>query len=325
MRGLVVLAFDPRPQTAVERLDAVERAGVEVGEPAFAEGPEPSLDLSLGRWLEGLGVDQRDAELGADEGEVPGPVAGAVVDVEAVRQSAAHEGLPEHGQEGGGVLGEREGGVGDDAGGVVDEGDQIGLAAPAAVGDGRAVHDVAHPQLAGVPVGEAAAVGGGPARVAVEEPLAGEQPVDRRGREMDVVRHALPPRLVDHGAHGEGGAGGLYGDQQFGGLRGQPAGTAAVGARPGMQGVEAAAPVEAHPVAEGLGGDPGAVRAGDVVDASGLVAQPGADARGAGRQVDEVGDQAVSEQRHGLPEVVVGGLRHVAGLVRRRGGRCGER
>ena len=42
-------------------------------------------------------------------------------------------------------VGEGEGGEGDDAGGVVDEGDQVGLAASPAVGDGRAVHDVAHP------------------------------------------------------------------------------------------------------------------------------------------------------------------------------------
>ena len=57
VRGLVAPAFDPRPQASVERLNAVERAGVEVGEPAFAEGPEPPLDLSLCRWLERLGVD----------------------------------------------------------------------------------------------------------------------------------------------------------------------------------------------------------------------------------------------------------------------------
>ena len=31
---------------------------------------------------------------------MPGPVAGAVVDVEAVRRSAPHEGLPEYAQEG---------------------------------------------------------------------------------------------------------------------------------------------------------------------------------------------------------------------------------
>ena len=248
-----------------------------------------------------------------------------IIDVQPSRLSAAHERLLEHGQEGGGVLGEREGGIGDDAGGVVDEGGQVGLAASAAVRDGRAVHDVAHPQFAGVAVGEAPAVGDRLVGVAVEESLAGEQAVDGGRREMDVVGDAPTAGVVDDGAHGECGVGGLDGDQLFGDLGGQPAGAAAVGARPGMQGVEAAAAVEAHPVAEGLGGDAGAVGAGDVVVAFGLGAQPGADAGGAGRQVDEVGDEAVAEQRHGLPGVVVGCLRHVVGLVRRRGGRIGER
>ena len=169
-------------------------------------------------------------------------------------------------------------------------------------------------------VGEASAVGDRLVGVALEEPLAGEQAVDGGRREVDVGGNVLPPCFADHGAHGERGVGRLHGDQRFGDLGGQPAGTAAVGAWPGMQGVEAAAAVEAQPVAEGLGGDAGAVGAGDVVVAFGLGAQPGADARGAGWQVDEVGDEAVAEQRHGLPEVVVGGLRHVAGLVRRRGG-----
>ena len=62
-----------------------------------------------------------------------------------------------------------------------------------------------------------------------------------------------------------------------------------------MQRVEAAAAVEPHPVADGLGGDARPVRAGDVVVAFGLGAQPGADARGTGREVDEVGDEAVAE------------------------------
>ena len=50
-------------------------------------------------------------------------------------------------------VGEGEGGVGDDAGDVVDEGDQVGLAAAPAVGDVGVVHDVAHPQFAGMAVG----------------------------------------------------------------------------------------------------------------------------------------------------------------------------
>ena len=42
MRGLVILAFDPGPEAAVEGLDVAEGVGVEVVEPALPEGPEPS-------------------------------------------------------------------------------------------------------------------------------------------------------------------------------------------------------------------------------------------------------------------------------------------
>ena len=159
VRGLVVVALDPRPQAAVEGLDAADGVEVEVVEPALAQGSEPSLDLRLRGRLEGPGVDQRDAELGADEGEMAGAVAGAVVDVEADGQSAAHEGLLSTGRKAAGVRAPQAARWRTrrrrDAGGVVDEGDQVGLASPPAVGDVGAVHDVAHPQFAGMAVGEA--------------------------------------------------------------------------------------------------------------------------------------------------------------------------
>ena len=83
----------------------------------------------------------------------------AVVDVESCGQTAAQDSLFEHGQEGGGILGVGEGRVGDDASGVVDEGDEIGFAFTAVVvGDGGSVHDVAHPQFCGFVEGEAAPV-----------------------------------------------------------------------------------------------------------------------------------------------------------------------
>ena len=280
-------------------------------EPAAAQGPEPPFDFSLAGWLVGTRVDEGDAELGAHQGELPGPVVGAVVDVESRGQASAQDRLLEHRQEDRGVLGEGEGGEGDDAGGVVDEGDQVGLAAAAAVGDGRAVHDVAHPQLAGVSVGEAPSVGHRLLGPPVEEAFAGEQAVDGRRREIQVRGDITPAGGVDDGAHGEGRVAGLDGDQEFGDVRRHAAGAAPVAAGPGMQGVEAALAVALEPVADGLGGDAGARRAGDVVVLGGLGAQPSADAGRAARQVGEVGDEAVPEQRHGLPGVVVGCVRHV--------------
>ena len=72
-------------------------------------------------------VDERDAELGTDQGELAGAVVGAVVDIEALGDAAADEGVGEHGEEGLDVLRGGEGGEGDDAGGVVDEGDEGAL------------------------------------------------------------------------------------------------------------------------------------------------------------------------------------------------------
>ena len=82
----------------------------------------------------------------------------------------------------GGVFGEGEGGEGDDPGGIVDEGDEEGLSALAPVADLGSVHDVGHPQLAGVAEGESSPVGGdGVAGAFVEQAFAREQAVHGRG------------------------------------------------------------------------------------------------------------------------------------------------
>ena len=89
MGGVVILALDPRPEAAVQRLEAVGELGIEVGEPAGAKGSEPALDLSLSRGMMRSCVDEGDAELGADQGELAGAVVGAVVDIEALGDAAA--------------------------------------------------------------------------------------------------------------------------------------------------------------------------------------------------------------------------------------------
>ena len=154
--------------------------------------------------------------------------------------SPAQEGLFEHGQEGGGVLGEGEGGEGDDAGGVVDEGDEIGLAALSAIGNGGTVHDIGHPQLGGLPVLEAAAVRGRLPGTLVEEAFAGEQAMDGGRGEMDVGREIALAGGVDDGTHGQGRVVLLDRDEQFGEVRRHAAGAAAVAAVLRIEGVEAA-------------------------------------------------------------------------------------
>ena len=86
MGRLVVLALDPGPEAAVERLGAQGGIGVEAFEPGGAKRPEEALDFPLSRWLLGASVDERDAELGAHEGELVRAVVGTVVDVEPQRK-----------------------------------------------------------------------------------------------------------------------------------------------------------------------------------------------------------------------------------------------
>ena len=194
MGRLVVLALDPGPQGAVQCVEAGGGLGGEVGEPGGAKGAEEAFDFSLPRGLIGAGVDERDAELGAHERELLGAVVGAVVDEQSHGESPACDGLLEHGQERGGVLRVREGGEGEDAGGIVDKRDEEALSAPAPVADLRPVHHIAHPQLAGVAEGEASPVGGGGvAGVFVEQALAREQAVHGGGGER-VVDAALAGR-----------------------------------------------------------------------------------------------------------------------------------
>ena len=195
MGRLVVLALDPGPEAAVERLEARGGIGVEAFEPGGAERSEEPLDFPLSRWLPGASVDERNPELGAHEGELVRAVVGTVVDVEPQRKSPAGERALEHRQERGGALGEVEGGEGEHAGGIVDEGHEEGLSAPAPIADLRSVHDIAHPQLAGVAESEASPVDGdGLAGAFVEKAFAREQPMHRGGSQR-----ALDPALARYG------------------------------------------------------------------------------------------------------------------------------
>ena len=296
MGRLVVLALDPGPEAAVERLEAQGGIGVEAFEPGGAERSEEALDFPLSRWLPGASVDERDAELGAHEGELVRAVVGTVVDVEPQRKSPAGECALEHRQERGGALGEVEGGEGEHAGGIVDEGHEEGLSASAPIADLRSVHDIAHPQLAGVAEGEASPVDGdGLAGAFVEKAFAREQPMHRGGSQR-----ALDPALArraDEGVDRERGLLGLQPHEQLGDIGGQAAGPAAVDTGLRIQRLEAAAAVQRQrqPIADGLGGNAGAPRAGDGVGVVGLLTQPLADARCARGEMGEVGNQPVAE------------------------------
>ena len=152
------------------------------------------------------------------------------------------------------------------------------------------MHDVAHPQLAGVAEGEAAAVGA-VRRRPVEQPLATEQPV--HGGRGERLIDAFGPCLPDDDAHRACGVLGLQRDEALGDLGRKPPGLPPVGARLGVKRVEAAVAVELDPPPDRVGGDPGPVGSGDRVGLAGLVAQLVADALRAQRQMHQIGNHAV--------------------------------
>lgn len=86
-----VLVLDPGPEALIERVERA-RIGLEQrGQELSADGAKPALQLALPLWRKRPGVDEGHAELGADEREMACAVGAAVVDVEALGNSAAQE------------------------------------------------------------------------------------------------------------------------------------------------------------------------------------------------------------------------------------------
>lgn len=90
-------------------------------------GAEEAFDFSFGSAIAHGGVDEDGAEASADLGELFGGVVGAVVGVDGFGDAAFVEGALEAIDEVFAVVGVVEASVGDDAGGVVDEGDEVDL------------------------------------------------------------------------------------------------------------------------------------------------------------------------------------------------------
>ena len=125
---------------------------------------------------------------------------------------------------------------------------------------------------------------------------------------VDAVRAGGLDELIDR----QRGVLGLDLDESLGDLGGHAPGLAAVGAALRVQRLEPAGAVHAQPIAHRLRGDPGAPGAGDGVGALGLLAQPLADPRGAGREMDQVGDEAVAEMLRATFPLICCGGRYVA-------------
>ena len=125
VRQGVVVVFDPVGELAVE---GFQRGEVELAdEELVADAAEKSFDLPLGGGVADGGVAQEAADAGADEGDFLGAVDGAVVDEQLLGDAAFVEGGADGLDERVDVFLEEELAVAEDAAGVVDEGDELGL------------------------------------------------------------------------------------------------------------------------------------------------------------------------------------------------------
>ena len=281
--------------------DEVASSGKKVG----LDELEEALDFAPALGVVGRAQDALDAQGGADGVELLGGVDLALVDVDGQGAAVAEHGPFEAILQAGELLVPVELGVGDQAGVVVEEGEEEDLAL--LVGVGRvgqlgAVHGVALPQVAKVGALEAA-VGLGP--------LLGQE-LGRRGVAQGqlAAQGAGRNRLLGdglRGVHAQGlddGAGravGLLALEGFGpveGLGRDGAGLAPVAAGFGLEAVKAVLVVAAFPAGQGGHADGAAGGVGDLVVAGGdLLPQP---ALAAGLVVapQQGQDERVPEQRN---------------------------
>ena len=97
--------FDPARERGVEFGEAVDVLLFEAqgGFEALLDGADEALDLALAPGMVGLGVEQADAEVGADDAGVVADEGFALIGIEFVRQAAAQDSLLETVEEGDGV------------------------------------------------------------------------------------------------------------------------------------------------------------------------------------------------------------------------------
>ena len=109
-------------------IEDVERGEIELAdEELIANAAKEPFDFSLGGGIADGGVAEDAADAGADKGDLLGGVDGAVVHEELFGHAAFVEGGADGLHERVGVFVEEELAVAEDAAGVVEEGDELGL------------------------------------------------------------------------------------------------------------------------------------------------------------------------------------------------------
>jgi hypothetical protein len=237
-------------------------------------------------------------------------VSGHRIDVESFGNAAAQDGLLENGQEGSSVLGESEGGEGNEAGGVIEQGDQVSLAFALVLDkDGGPVHHVTHPELVGFVEGEAPAVfGGGLGGSLVHEAVAGKQAV--HGGRSEVERFGQLSdslSLIDDQGDGESEVVLLDAAEKVSYLLRDGPGLAPIASRLRVERFESAAAIGGQPVPQGVERRPSAAGARDLVGSLCLLTQEGIEPPLTLWPVHQVGDEPIAKQRDLLPSVLIHG------------------
>ena len=117
----MIALLEPGLEAEMDLSVVVEAEGTDLGLELLDDGAIPSLDGAAALALIGLAVPERDAEMGAGEGELVGAVDGAIVDVDGVGQPALEDGLFEAGLERRDLLGGVPLSVGNKLGEVIDD------------------------------------------------------------------------------------------------------------------------------------------------------------------------------------------------------------
>jgi hypothetical protein len=211
VHAAVVDGLDPGGEQPVELAQVADRVPTRIAlgitgdldEELLAHGPEVAFDLAAALRPTRGGVDQPDAELRARAQQPRVDERGAVVDIDPVGDPARPQRRAQRRGQPHGVLGEPEPMPHDRPGVVVEEGEQVGLAAA----DDRAVQGVPGPQLVRAggfeppehrKAGRAGRGQVGDARVVGEPALQGpltrrpphlgaQDPPDLRGRAIEVL------------------------------------------------------------------------------------------------------------------------------------------
>lgn len=258
MRGLVIGGLDPGPIPAIEFIDGVDGLEKERWQELGLGAEEIPLDLSLGPGVVGLGVEEADAEVGADNAKVLAAKGGTIVGVQFFRQPAGEHGLAEAIQQVFESFAWIELGVDAEAGAIVQEGEEEGaLGFAVRELDDRAVHAIAHPQQVGQGHGEGLGgavgqAGAGLETAPIQASLA-ETAMEGAKAEGARVEKSLAYQLLDEGPEGEGGMLTTDPKQSLEGLGVDGAMGAAIAAGLVVQGGKLAVAVAVEPGLDGGG------------------------------------------------------------------------